>query len=81
MIGITQGSTSDDSPLVTRTERDSKIIGTYEERTERLKDWQAREQLRRLAMNKALDLVAAIRAEMQGLDSSGYFYTYRLDRE
>jgi hypothetical protein len=32
-------------------------------------------------MGKAIDLVAAIRAEMQGLDSSGYFATYRLDRE
>jgi hypothetical protein len=32
-------------------------------------------------MSKAIDLVAAIRAETQGVDSSGCFFTYRLDRE
>jgi hypothetical protein len=32
-------------------------------------------------MTAAIDLIATIRAEVQGLDSSGYFYIYRLDRE
>ncbi|GID92316.1 hypothetical protein ACFQFC_41015 [Amorphoplanes digitatis] len=81
LIGVTQGSTSADSPLLSWTERDGTIIDTREGRTERLDDWPARDRLRQLATSRAIGLVAAIRAEMQGVGSSGYFYTYRLDRE
>jgi hypothetical protein len=81
LIGVMQGAVSSDSPLLTWTEHDGEIIETVEGRTEKLNNWQARDRLRELAMSKAIDLVAAVRAEMQGFDSSGYFYTYRLDRE
>jgi hypothetical protein len=81
LTGVTQGSSSSDSPLLTWAEVDGRITDTSEGRTEKLDTWQARDRLRQLAAGKAIDLVSAIRAEMQGIEFSGYFYTYRLDRE
>jgi hypothetical protein len=81
LTGITRGTRPAESPLLTWTELDGRIVATTEGRTERLEEWPERDGVRRLAMSKAIDLVATIRAEMQGQDSTGYFYTYRLDRE
>jgi hypothetical protein len=81
LIALVEGSTSHESPLVSWTEHDGKIqtmsIGT----TPSLCTWVEQEKVRDKARDDALDLISSIRAEVQGRNHSGYFVSYRLDRD
>jgi hypothetical protein len=80
LIGLVEGSGSDESPVVTWDEQDGRISNVRTTTTARLTGWSARQQVRDQAHASALDLIHRIREEVQGERHSGYFVTYRLDR-
>ena len=80
LIGMVAGSGFDDSPIVRWEEQNGRITDVSFTRSSPLRDWSTRGQMRDQAHEATLDLVATIRAEVQGADHSGYFVTYRLDR-
>jgi len=81
LLALVEGSAFQESPLVSWTEHDGQIqevsIGT----TPSLATWAEQSKVRDKARGDALDLVSAIRAEVQGANHSGYFVSYRLDRD
>ncbi len=81
LIGMVKDSGFDDSPIVQWEEQGGRIVSVSITRSPPLRDWPTRGQMRDDAHEAVLDLVARIRAEVQGADHSGYFVTYRLDRE
>ena len=81
LIGLVEGSGFSDSPLVSWNERDGRIQSISVARTPPLDTWIEQERVRDKACDDALSLISAIRAEIQGSDHSGYFVSYRLDRD
>ena len=81
LIGMVKDSGSEDSPIVRWEEQDGRIIDVSVTRSVPLRNWSTRARMRDDAHEAALYLVAAIRAEVQGAGHSGYFITYRLDRD
>jgi hypothetical protein len=81
LIGLVENSGFSDSPIVTWDEEDGQILNVFQSRTPPLTDWSTRELIRDKAHKSGLDLVQRIRGEVQGGKHSGYFVTYRLDRE
>jgi hypothetical protein len=80
LIGLVKNSGFSDSPLVTWDEENGRILNVSETRTPPLTDWPARESTRDKAHKSGLDLMARIRAEVQGREHSGFFVIFRLDR-
>lgn len=81
LIGLVDGSGFTDSPFVSWNDRDGRLESISITRTPPLDSWHEQRQVRDKAHDDALSLIAAIRAEIQGGGHSGYFVTYRLDRD
>jgi hypothetical protein len=81
LIGLVDGSGFTDSPLVFWNEHGDRIQSLSVTRTPPLDNWGEQQQVRDKARDDALSLISAIRAEIQGGEHSGYFVSYRLDRD
>jgi hypothetical protein len=80
LIGLVQGLSFTDSPVVTWEENDGQISNVVFSRTPPLTTWTARQQVRNEAHDATLGLIGRIRAELQDRPDSRVFVTYRLDR-
>jgi hypothetical protein len=81
LMALVDGSGFTESPLVSWTERDGRLESLTIGTTPPLDTWTEQERVRDKARGDALDLISTIRAEVQGREHSGYFVSYRLDRE
>lgn len=81
LMGLVEGSGLSDSPLVSWTEHRGRIQSVSVTRTPPLDNWIEQQKVHDRAREDALGLISAIRGEIQGGEHSGYFVTYRLDRE
>jgi hypothetical protein len=81
LIGLVDGSGFVDSPLVSWDETGGRIDSVSVTRTPPLDSWVEQRLVRDKAAEDALGLISAIRAEVQGSEHSGYFVSYRLDRD
>jgi hypothetical protein len=80
LIGLTENSGFNDSPVVTWDEENGQILNVSETRTPPLVNWPERKIVRDKAFKSTFDLIHRIRAEVQGGKHGGDFVTYRLDR-
>jgi hypothetical protein len=81
LLALVEGSEIQESPLVSWTEHDGRIQDISIEATPSLDTWTEQKRVRDKARGDALDLISVIRAEVQGRNHSGYFVSYRLDRD
>lgn len=80
LMGLVEGVTDVESPVVTWDETDGEVSNVVFDRTPPLTTWPARQRVRDEAHDAALGLIGRIRAELQGRPDSRVFVTYRLDR-
>lgn len=81
LIGLVDGSGFTDSPLVSWNEHGGRVESLSATRTPPLDNWGEQQKVRDKACDDALSLISAIRAEIQGGEHSGYFISYRLNRD
>ncbi len=65
--------------IVTWTETDGAVENVRIEPGAAWTSWAERAAARDRAMDDAIDLIAQVRAELQGEESRGYFIIWRLD--
>ena len=80
LIGLVEGVSFVDSPVVTWDEKEGQVSNVVFDRTPPLTTWSARQRVRDEAHEAALGLIGRIRAELQGRPESRVFVTYRLNR-
>ncbi|GAB1514500.1 hypothetical protein [Actinophytocola sp. KF-1] len=81
--GMLMGLVATDGPrvpkIVTWTETDGAVEDVRIENGQPWHTWPEREDARAEAADRAIDLIARVRAELQGARSRGYFIIWRLD--
>ncbi|MET7477325.1 hypothetical protein ABZT17_23570 [Streptomyces sp. NPDC005648] len=78
LIGLVAADVPRLPELVTWTESDGELGEVRVETGPAYGDWAARAEARRPLMDDAIDLIAQVRAELQGRTSRGYFIILRL---
>ena len=73
LLGLVEDSGFTQSPVTTWSEHDGRISNVTFSTTPPLIEWPVREQIRAQAHEGVLDLVATIRAEVQGGKHRGCF--------